>query len=228
MKNTIIEAVNISKSYLSKKEIETLVLNDMSLSINSNEITAIVGPSGVGKSTLLYLLGTLDRPNKGEIKFFDNGRELLYSKLGSAELAKLRNQSIGFVFQFHHLLPEFTALENVMMPALIAGKSKSTAKQLAKALISQIGLDHRTNHKPQEMSGGEQRRIAIARALVNSPKVVFADEPTGNLDSNNAQSFIDLILNIKEKTQTAFVIATHSRELASVADRVVEMKNRIV
>lgn len=225
MKKVIIEAKNISKSYKIKKEIKTLVLNDVSISINENEITALVGPSGVGKSTLLYLLGTLDNPNSGEIFFNEGDTTFNYSKLNSTELAGLRNRSIGFVFQFHHLLPEFTALENVMIPALIAGTKNSTAKEQALDLISKVGMEHRQKHKPQELSGGEQQRIAIARALINSPKIVFADEPTGNLDAANAQAFIDLIFQVRKLTGTTFVIATHSTEVASIADRVVQMKN---
>lgn len=228
MKNIIIEAKNIKKSYKIKNELETQVLRDVSLSIEEGSITALIGPSGVGKSTLLYLLGTLDIPNSGDIIFRKDGEQFDYSKLNSNDLARLRNKHIGFVFQFHHLLPEFTALENVMFPALIAGEKKSAASKRAMELIETVGLKDRSHHKPQELSGGEQQRIAIARAIINSPAIIFADEPTGNLDAANSNTFIQIVRNINKDFGTTFVIATHSSEVASIASRVFKMKNGAV
>jgi len=225
MKPYILEAKNIKKSYKIKNEVETQVLTDVSLNIDEGEITALIGPSGVGKSTLLYLLGTLDIPNSGNIIFRKNNETYDYSRLSSSELARLRNKHIGFVFQFHHLLPEFTALENVMFPALISGEKKSKASLRAMELIQSVGLKDRANHKPQELSGGEQQRIAIARAIINSPSIIFADEPTGNLDAANSNTFIQIVRDINKEFGTTFVIATHSSEVASIASRIFQMKN---
>lgn len=221
----IIKAENIVKSYFAKKEIETIVLNGVSIEIQRNKITALTGPSGVGKSTLLHILGTLDEANSGSIQFNGEGSSYDYSKFDSNKIAAFRNNHIGFIFQFHHLLPEFSALENVMIPALIAGQKKSVAKEKALNLLEQTGVVHRQKHKPQELSGGEQQRIAIARALINSPELVLADEPTGNLDAKNSEAFVELITNFRKTEGTSFVIATHSQEIASIADIVVKMKN---
>ena len=215
----ILQANNIHKSYPVSKTSLLGVLKGISLSISEGEITAIVGPSGAGKSTLVHILGLLDRPTEGEVIF--GGKNI--ASLKDEEVSVLRNQKIGFVFQFHHLLPEFTALENVLMPALIAGKSLKTETDRAKSLLADAGLSERTHHKPSELSGGEQQRVAVARSLMNSPKIIFADEPSGNLDSENADKLHNLLFALRAKYNQSFVIVTHNKELASRADRVITM-----
>jgi lipoprotein-releasing system ATP-binding protein len=197
------------------------VLKGVSITINAGEIVAIVGPSGAGKSTLLHILGTLDLPDSGKVLF--DGEEV--SKKSKNELAKFRNKHIGFVFQFHHLLPEFTALENVCLPAMVGGMSKSEMEKKAKELLQLLGLADRIHHKPNELSGGEQQRVAVARALINSPKVIFADEPSGNLDAENAKALHNLFFQLREKIGQSFVIVTHNEELANMADRKLVMKD---
>ncbi len=197
------------------------VLKGVSLSIEKGEIVAIVGPSGAGKSTLLHILGTLDEADKGSLNI--EGQEL--GKLKTNQLAKFRNERLGFVFQFHHLLPEFTAIENVTIPALIAKKDEKQVKEKAKELLNYLGLSHRFTHKPSEMSGGEQQRVAVARALINDPSIIFADEPTGNLDSKNSSEMHELILELREKYQQTFVIVTHNKGLSELADRTFEMRD---
>jgi len=224
-KNIVIEAKNIEKSYFTKKGIYTNVLSGLNLTIYKSEMTAIMGPSGVGKSTLLHLLGSLDYPESGSIKLNDQGKEIEYLKISSDKLSMLRNKRIGFVFQFSHLLPEFSSLENVMIPGLIAGKPKTEVKDEALRLLKLVEVEHRAKHKPMELSGGEQQRVAIARAIINKPAVVFADEPTGNLDSNTAKSILKLIAHLKEKSYITFVIATHSREVSEMADRIIILGN---
>jgi lipoprotein-releasing system ATP-binding protein len=219
----LISVLNIYKSFQIKGEDQTCVLNDFSLSVNENELIALMGPSGVGKSTMLFLLGLLDKPDNGTIIYYFDNKEINISKLNDTSASKIRNEKIGFVFQFHHLLPEFTALENVLMPAFIKGKNLPANKKRALELIDMVSMSHRLNHKPLELSGGEQQRIAIARALINSPKVLLADEPTGNLDSKNADSVIELLLNIKKDMGITMLIATHSFEIASIADRICKM-----
>lgn len=206
---------------LSKKYGDLIVLKSVDISVQQSEILSITGPSGAGKSTLLQLLGTLDTPNEGKV-FYD---EVDITTLKSKKLAKFRNENIGFIFQFHHLLPEFTALENVSMPAFIAGQSKSTAGARAKDLISRLGLKNRLDHKPNELSGGEQQRIAVARALMNNPRVVFADEPSGNLDTENAEELHNLFFKLREELNQTFVIVTHNKDLAIMADRMIAMKD---
>ncbi len=225
MNNIILEAVNINKSYSVRKGLDLEVLHKISLSIFEKEIVAIVGPSGVGKSTLLHILSTLDKADSGDIYFNDEEKKVNYSDFTSNSLSKFRNKSLGFIFQAHYLLPEFTALENVCMPAFVAGANKKLTMEKAHLLLARVGMTDRAGHKPQELSGGEQQRIAIARALINSPKVIFADEPTGNLDSENSRNFIELIKTMKEMTKTTFVIATHSLELSQAADRIMKMKD---
>lgn len=212
----MISASGIFKSYGALE-----VLKGVSLEIKKGEIISIVGASGAGKTTLLHILGTLDKPNKGELKMNDQ----IISGLSDKKLAEFRNKNIGFVFQFHHLLPEFTALENVCIPAFIAGTSKSEAENKAKELLAFLGLTDRMNHKPSELSGGEQQRVAVARALINNPSVVLADEPSGNLDSSTAKDLHHLFFTLREKFNQTFVIVTHNEELANMADRKLVMKD---
>ena len=220
----ILSARNIHRRFDTGKEQHLDVLRGISLDFSAGEITAIVGPSGAGKSTFLHIVGLLDRPQEGSV--FLNGVDAFALK--EEQLAKLRNKEIGFVFQFHHLLPEFTAVENVMMPALIAGMDSDTAMQRAAALLEDVGVAARASHKPNELSGGEQQRVAVARALMNAPKVVLADEPSGNLDSENAASLHAMVLDLRKKHHQTFVIVTHNRDLAALADRVVTIVDGVV
>ena len=212
----LLVAKNISKSYG-----KLAVLKSVDLSIDAAEIIAIVGASGAGKSTLLHLLGTLDKTDTGNIIF--DGTD--FTKLNDKALSAFRNQHMGFIFQFHHLLPEFTALENVCIPAYIAKENKADADARGLKLLTQLGLADRAEHKPSELSGGEQQRVAIARALINNPAIIFADEPTGNLDSNNANEINELFLKIRKEMGVAIVIVTHNTALASIADRQLHMKD---
>lgn len=200
------------------------VLKGVDLEINQSEIVSIVGSSGAGKSTLLHILGTLDQPDQGQIKM--NGVDLL--RLKGDELAKFRNEQIGFIFQFHNLLPEFTALENIQIPGLIRQTSPEKLNQKAGELAEMLGISHRLDHKPSTLSGGEQQRVAVARALVNSPAVVFADEPSGNLDSQNAKALHDLFFTLRKELGHSFVIVTHNAELADMADRKVVMQDGLI
>lgn len=212
----MIKASNIHKSF------DTLeVLKGVDIYVKKGEIVSIVGPSGAGKTTLLQILGTLDQPNQGEI-VVDN---IDFSKLNEKELAIFRNKHIGFIFQFHQLLPEFTALENVMIPALIAGDDAKAASRKAKELIDYLGLTDRLEHKPAELSGGEKQRIAVARALVNQPSLILADEPSGSLDSKNRDELHKLLFDLRDRFELTLVIVTHDKELASLSDRVIEMKD---
>lgn len=205
-----------------KKSYGTLnVLKGVNIEIKKGEVISIVGASGAGKSTLLHILGTLDRANNGTLEI--NGTVI--STLNDKKLAEFRNKNIGFVFQFHHLLPEFTALENICIPAFIAGTSKKQAEEKAKDLLIFLGLENRMDHKPNELSGGEQQRVAVARALINTPSVVFADEPSGNLDSSTAKELHQLFFTLREKFNQTFVIVTHNEELADMADRKLVMKD---
>lgn len=210
----MLELKNIYKSYGPIN-----VLSDISLEFKKGEILAIVGPSGAGKTTLLQIAGTLDKPDSGEILF--EGSSLL--KLKEKKLARFRNENLGFIFQYHQLLPEFSAIENVALPSLIAGVSKKKALKEASTLLDRLGLSHRLNHKPGELSGGEKQRIAIARALVNNPALVLADEPTGSLDSRNRDEIKKIISNLRLELNQTFVIVTHDPEMASIADRTVTM-----
>lgn len=199
-----------------KKHYGTLeVLKGVDLSVDYGEIVSIVGASGAGKSTLLHILGILDRPDEGMLQI--NGKEVF--SLNDRQLSTFRNKHIGFVFQFHHLLPEFTALENTAMPGYIAGLSKNKAEQEAMKLLKILGLENRVSHKPSELSGGEQQRVAIARALINNPDVVLADEPSGNLDSENAKELHNLFFELRKELNQTFIIVTHNLELAHMADR---------
>jgi lipoprotein-releasing system ATP-binding protein len=200
---------------------ELKILQGVDISVKEGEIVSIVGSSGAGKTTLLQILGTLDKPDLGKISI--NGTDLL--SLSGNKMAAFRNSQIGFIFQFHQLLPEFNAYENVMLPALILGLSKKEASEQAKNLLSKIGLESRFNHRPSELSGGEQQRIAVCRSLINKPKVIFADEPSGNLDTKNARELHELFFNLRDEFKQTFVIVTHNEELAKMADRSLSMRD---
>ncbi len=212
----MLKAEQLTKNYGS-----LAVLKGVDISIEKGEIVSIIGSSGAGKSTLLHILGTLDRANQGQISL--NGAQI--DQFSGKKLAAFRNRHIGFVFQFHHLLPEFSAIENVCIPGWIAGKKKKAVMEEALNLLTTLGLADRANHKPQELSGGEQQRVAVARALINQPAIVFADEPTGNLDSIHARELHDLFLQLRKDFQQTFLIVTHNEELASMSDRILHMKD---
>ncbi len=212
----MIQLKKITKSYGN-----LTVLNDITLDIHEQKVTVIVGPSGAGKSTLLHIIGTLDRADSGDVIFSNTNINTLKEK----SLSEFRNKHIGFVFQFHHLLPEFTAIENVEMPALIAGKSKKEAEAKALELLTLLGVDQRKDHKPSELSGGEQQRVAVARALINDPDVVLADEPSGNLDTDNARDLHQLFFSLRDKLNQTFIIVTHNQELADMSDFKILMKD---
>ena len=214
----------ISAKDIHKKYGTLEVLKGVSIEVKKGEIVSIVGASGAGKTTLLQILGTLDRADSGEIKMSDTN----INSLSERKLSDFRNKQIGFVFQFHHLLPEFTALENVCLPAYIAGKSKTESEVKAKELLNFLGLTERENHKPSELSGGEQQRVAVARALINNPSVILADEPSGNLDSATAKELHNLFFTLREKFQQTFIIVTHNEELANMADRKLIMKDGLI
>jgi len=215
----MINATNIHKSF---GDLE--VLKGVDLHIAKGEIVSIVGPSGAGKTTLLQILGTLDKPNTGKVLV--DGID--FSKLGEKELAAFRNKHIGFIFQFHQLLPEFTALENVMIPALIGRKDKKKSEERAKEILAYLQLADRMGHKPNELSGGEKQRVAVARALINDPGLILADEPSGSLDSKNRDELHKLLFDLREKFGLTIVIVTHDKELAALSDRVIEMRDGLV
>jgi len=215
----MLKALNITKSYG-----QLSVLKGVDISVNKGEIVSILGSSGAGKSSLLHILGTLDKADTGSISINDQSVEGLKGK----ELAAFRNQHIGFVFQFHHLLPEFSAIENVCIPGWIAGRKRKEVEAQAVALLEKLGLGNRKEHKPQELSGGEQQRVAVARALINQPVIVFADEPTGNLDSKNAKELHDLFVSLRDEFQQSFLIVTHNEELASMSDRSLFMRDGLI
>ncbi len=214
----MIIAENLHKTY-GKLE----VLKGVSLHIKQGEVVSIVGPSGAGKTTLLQLVGTLDRPSNDDYKLIINGKDV--KGLSDKELSKFRNKEIGFIFQFHQLLPEFTAVENVAIPALIAGLSKAEAERKAAGLLDLLGLSERLHHKPAKLSGGEQQRVAVARALVNNPSVIMADEPSGNLDTANAKQLHKLFFELRERFNQTFLIVTHNEELAGMSDRKLFMRD---
>ncbi len=214
----------VSANHITKQFGDLQVLKGVDLEVKESEIVSIVGPSGAGKTTLLQILGTLDKPNSGHVIINNIGIDTLSEK----ELARFRNENIGFVFQFHQLLPEFNALENVILPALIAGKNKSKSEKKARELLSFLNLKNRETHKPAELSGGEKQRIAIARALINDPVVVFADEPTGSLDSQNQEELQHLFFSLRDEFKQTFVIVTHDQHLARLSDREIQMKDGVV
>lgn len=212
----MIELKNIAKSFGSLQ-----VLHNINLSIKKGEVVSIVGPSGAGKTTLLQIMGTLDKADKGQVIF--NGQDI--SGLSQKKLSQFRNKHLGFVFQFHQLLPEFSALENIMIPAFIGGASRKEAEERARELLNFMGLDDRATHKPNELSGGEKQRIAVARALVNHPDVIMADEPSGSLDSHNKEELHRLFFDLRDKYGQTFIIVTHDEGLAQLTDRTIHMKD---
>jgi lipoprotein-releasing system ATP-binding protein len=215
----MLHAENLTKNYGDLK-----VLKGVGLEIQQGEVVSIVGSSGAGKTTLLQLLGTLEKPDTGSLTI-DGVNPF---QLSAKKLAEFRNTSIGFIFQFHQLLPEFSAIENAILPALIQGKSTTDAKKRASELFDLLGISHRLNHKPNELSGGEQQRVAVARSLINSPKVIFADEPSGNLDSQNSADLHQLFFDLRERFNQTFVIVTHNDSLANMADRKLVMQDGII
>ena len=212
----MLTATNIYKRYGTVE-----VLKGVDITISKGEVVSIVGPSGSGKSTFLHILGTLDKPDTGDVFLHQQN----ITRLQGTRLSSFRNKHIGFVFQFHHLLPEFSALENVCIPGWIASSNKSTVKERALELLNLLGLGHRLENKPSQLSGGEQQRVAVARALINNPEIVFADEPTGNLDTANAKELHHLFFELRRQFQQTFLIVTHNEELAQLSDRVLHMKD---
>ncbi len=223
-RKVIIKTTGLTKEYQVSKAETLKVLKGIDTEIFEGEVITIVGPSGAGKSTLLHIMGTLDKPTKGEVIF--DGEDVF--RLSSNELARFRNTRIGFVFQFHHLLPEFSAIENVCLAAMISGKSMKSVEQKAKDILTEVGLGERLHHKPSELSGGEAQRVAIARALINSPKVILADEPTGNLDTKNSDEVMHLIFDLRKKYNQTFVIVTHNEKFAEMTDRTLKMVDGVI
>lgn len=221
--NNLLRCHHVCKTY-QEGDLQTQVLKGVSFELQQGELASIIGTSGSGKSTLLHILGALDDASEGRVEFL--GQQL--SLLSSNKQAKIRNQHLGFVYQFHHLLADFSALENVAMPLLIGGQKVAQAKQEAAALLARVGLSHRLEHRPAELSGGERQRVAIARALVNKPDLVLADEPTGNLDHNTALSIYDLMRELNRESGTAFLVVTHDGELAAKMDRQLHMQDGLL
>jgi lipoprotein-releasing system ATP-binding protein len=217
--NNILKATEVYKAFQNGPEV-TEVLKGINLEVKQGEVVIIIGPSGVGKSTLLHLIGSLDKPSSGEIHI--NGQNVF--EMQDKKLASFRNKNIGFVFQFHHLLPEFTALENVMLPGMMYEKDLESVEKNALQLLSEVALNDRLHHKPNQLSGGERQRVAVARALINRPKLVLADEPTGNLDKNNSESLYRLILDLNKKFNQTFIIVTHNELMAEKASKLIELE----
>jgi ABC-type lipoprotein export system ATPase subunit len=221
----LLNCKNIEKSYKTKGDNVLHVLKNISLSIQETSYIALQGASGAGKSTLLHILGGLDAPDSGEVNYNDGKNDYDLYKLNDNEIADFRNRNIGFIFQFHHLLPEFSALENVMLPKLIAGENQKVAYAKAMELMELTGISDRAAHRPNELSGGEQQRIAIARALIQQPKILLADEPTGNLDETNTIKFLELLSKLRIEYNLTCLIATHSSLVANYADSIINMKD---
>ncbi|MBX7146687.1 MAG: ABC transporter ATP-binding protein [Alphaproteobacteria bacterium] len=221
--STILSVKNITRSFW-QGSTKLTVLNDINFDIKAGEMVALVGQSGSGKSTLLHLCGLLEKPESGEILI----EQKLVQNLSDAERTGLRRTTMGFIYQYHHLLREFSALENVMLPQMIKGINKYQAKQYAQTLLSRVGLSHRLNHRPAQLSGGEQQRVAIARALANNPKLLLADEPTGNLDHGTSQDIFGLLLNLVKESSLATLIATHNMDLALRMDRILKLEDGII
>ncbi len=215
----ILRGIDLKKSYGNLQ-----VVKGINIEIEESEMVAIVGPSGAGKSTLLHMLSTLDTIDSGDVWYKNKS----ITKLSSTDLNSLRNKTFGFIFQFHHLLPEFTAIENICIPAWIGNKSKKQSTLRAMELLDRMGLSNRADHRPSELSGGEQQRVAIARALMNKPSIIFADEPTGNLDSANADQINQLFVDLKDEMKQTFVIVTHNDKLANLADRIIKLKDGLI
>ena len=215
----MLTASNITKSYG-----DIPILKGINLEIQSEEVVCITGASGAGKTTLLQILGTLDQPDEGDLTILNQNIKTLKGK----KLARFRNNHLGFVFQFHQLLPEFNALENVIIPAIIGGRKKSDATKKAKGILDFLNIGHRLEHRPAELSGGEQQRVAVARALINDPDIIFADEPSGNLDSKNSTELHELFFQLRKEFKQTFVIVTHNRDLAAMADRTLNMKDGLM
>lgn len=220
-REVLISIKDLKKSYKITKTSRLKVLKGITLNVYREDISAIIGKSGAGKSTLLHILGTLDKPDSGKVIF--EGTDIFHLK--EKQISEFRNKKIGFIFQFHHLLPEFTALENVMIASMIGGEPK---KEKAEELLTEVGLKDRMNHKPSELSGGEAQRVAVARALVNSPMLILADEPTGNLDTENANAVMDLIFRLREKYKQTFIIVTHNDEFAKNCDSIIHLQDGII
>lgn len=221
----VLKAQHIEKSFKDDSESGRLeILTDVNLEIGKSEVIAIIGSSGCGKSTLLHILGGLDRPNQGTVSW--NGQSIY--DLKSDKLADLRNRNVGFVFQFHHLLPEFTAIENVMMPGFISGTPQDEAEERASGLLTRLGLGKRLTHRPSQLSGGEQQRVSMARALMNEPSLILADEPTGNLDESNTESILSQLFELKENRELSIVLITHEREIAERCDVIHELQNGVL
>ena len=218
--SSILRTIGVTKIYENGPE-SVEVLKGIDLTVDHGEVVIVIGPSGVGKSTLLHVVGSLDKPTSGEV-FIDDQNMFI---LKDHDLAHFRNTNIGFVFQFHHLLPEFTALENVMLPGIMYNKNSEAVIKNAEALLTEVGLNERLHHKPSQLSGGEQQRVAVARALINNPKLVLADEPTGNLDKNNSEALYNLILSLNKKLKQTFIIVTHNELMSEKASQVVELED---
>ncbi|MEW6108944.1 MAG: ABC transporter ATP-binding protein [Nitrospirota bacterium] len=220
--NKLVETINVTKSFMTEAG-DLKVLKGINLSIDEGEMLGIIGASGAGKSTLLHILGALDKPTSGKVLFQGND----ISAMDDDSLARVRNKSIGFVFQFHHLLPEFNSLENVMMPGLISSMPYSIAERTARDILGELGLSGRLTHRPGELSGGEQQRVAVARALIQNPQIVLADEPTGNLDASTGNDLFELFIDLNRKKNITFVIVTHNKTLSDRCRRVVEMSDGV-